>query len=186
MKQRLNEIFNGLSSGDRWALRAAAAMETITADFRDDTKNHPWKFPFYAAYLAAMLVPIPLLPGHGVLMAGLVIAYARAGLTPGARELKDRLREAFTAESLVREHRSYIEKDRGGGHAFRVEKWQLSESAGRQSLHNMRRLFDHAIGAAGGFLLGGRVERDTTIDDGNDGPPNIPKPPENHDNPPVP
>src|SRR6185436_499704 len=113
MKQRASCVFNSLSFGDRFALRAAAAMETITADFRDDTRKHPWKLPFYAAYVGVMLFPIPVVPGHGAAMAALVMLYAQLGLTPGARELRRRMREDFNESALVENHSRHIKATPG-------------------------------------------------------------------------
>jgi hypothetical protein len=99
--------FGDLSWMGRREIQLATLFKTVTADAREDIRAHPWKFPGYALYLTAMMIPSPV--PHGTVMAALMVGWAQLGWTPGARALKGRLKEAFNEQAMLKDFADYIE-----------------------------------------------------------------------------
>lgn len=109
-KKDLTSVFNGLSMINRLQLRAAAALETLTGVVRDDTKKHPWMYPFYVVYMVVLLTPLPF-PFASKILEAATLAWVYMGLTAWTRWVKGRLKEAFNKENLVKNHEEHIEAD---------------------------------------------------------------------------
>jgi hypothetical protein len=101
------EGMNDLSWMGRRQIELATLFQTVTTDAREDVSAHPWKFPGYALYLTAMMLPSPV--PHGMAMAALMVGWAKLGWTPGARALKGRLKEAFNEKAMLEAFGPYIE-----------------------------------------------------------------------------
>lgn len=98
---------NDLSWIQRRQIQLAALFRTVTTDAREDVKAHPWKYPGYAIYFTAMMLPSPV--PHGMALAALMIGWAKLGWTPGARELNTRLKDAFNEKAMLKDFAPYIE-----------------------------------------------------------------------------
>lgn len=75
-------------------------MRTMTSVAREDTKAHPWRFPFYAAYMSVFIVPVPLMGATEATFFG-TLGFISLRLTPWSRWVHDRLKDAFTASALT-------------------------------------------------------------------------------------
>lgn len=100
-------VFNRLSKADRLKLRGAALSKTVSGFIRDDTIEHPARYPFYAAYLVVIATPLPL-PFVSTLTLAATVAWARYSKSPHAQKLNARLKEAFNEAALVCDHKDYI------------------------------------------------------------------------------
>lgn len=109
---KLTEIFNGLSKGGQRQLKAAALTNTIVDDAWADSVRHPWKFPLYALYIAGMVLPAP--GTHTLVMAGLLIGWAKIGVTREARKLSDEIAAAQLPPALMKEFMECVGTDKDG------------------------------------------------------------------------
>ena len=128
----LKPVFNRLSGADRLKLRAAALSTAVSGVVRDDTKKDPWKFPFYAVYLAIVIIPIPLL-GAQVVPLLLTVGWAKMGLTPWARWVHGRVKHCFNEEALVENHKEFIEKTPGPPAGFCVNGKALAKDTAKKT-----------------------------------------------------
>lgn len=126
MEPQLTPVFNRMSGADRLKLRFAAFMVAATAVIRDDTRAHPWKFPFYATYLTFLITPLPI-PFAGMVLMGATLGWAKLGLTPWARWLNGRLRDAFNEKAMIDTFKPYIQPADAG--RFRVDNISLAKDA---------------------------------------------------------
>lgn len=123
--KRLAPVFNDLSGADQWKLRLAAWSTALTGIVRDDTKAHPWKYPFYAVYLTGLLAPYPL-PGAGMAIILLSVGALRLSNSPWAQWAKGRLGKAFNTETVMRDFAKHITPDASRDPArFRVSSFSL-------------------------------------------------------------
>jgi len=102
------EVFNRLSEGDRLKLQAAATFKALTAFVREETKYHPARYPFYAAYLLAAVTSL-FIPFTTVPLVACSLVWARYSKSESAARLKARLKDDFNNKAaLVCHHKDYI------------------------------------------------------------------------------
>lgn len=99
-KKSLSQIFNSLSLFDKLNLYSASLTSTMTRLVLEDTKESPWKYPFYLAYMVTALSPLPF-PGAGI--AANVVAALCIGLAPGkwGRWMRGELKDAFNKANIM-------------------------------------------------------------------------------------
>lgn len=100
--------FNKLSLIDRTALRSAALTREVTSVIREDVERRPWTYPFYAAYLGFILLPIPV-PGANVGPVLLMVGWAQMEMTPWARWANARMKRVFNDAALMKESENFLE-----------------------------------------------------------------------------
>lgn len=138
----LSVEFNALSRGDRAKIRCAAVFLAATAFARADTQAHPWKYPFYTAYigcwamgwggvwLVAAAATVPLAP------------YVAWMPTPWARKVRAGLSAAFNgaaaAEALCDARADYFRPDPAAPGGVRVRGGRLFGETVRRGWQDMR------------------------------------------------
>ncbi|HTK83543.1 MAG TPA: hypothetical protein VL625_00520 [Patescibacteria group bacterium] len=116
--EKLTEVFNSLSKGGQRQLKVAAVTNTIVDDAWADSVKHPWKFPLYALYIAGMVLPTP--GTHTLVMAGLLIGWAKIGLTREARRLSTEIAAAQQPPALMKEFAACVGTDKQGAPAVKT------------------------------------------------------------------
>ncbi len=99
--------FNRFSGIDRLKLRGSALTRALTGFAKDDTREHPGRYPLYAAWMIAFL--FPFIPGKGTAMLAATALWAGASRTSYALRLRGSIREAFNHASLMEKHKDFIE-----------------------------------------------------------------------------
>ncbi|HTK83544.1 MAG TPA: hypothetical protein VL625_00525 [Patescibacteria group bacterium] len=146
-EQRQPESLGDLSWIGRRQIQLAALFKTVTTDAREDIKAHPWKYPGYVIYLTAMMMPSPV--PHGTAMAALMVGWAKLGLTPGARVLNQRLKDAFNEKAMLKDFAPYIEyKEPPPRFGIRSTKlfWDTLKQNGRDLKEANDHFFHYAFG----------------------------------------
>lgn len=137
--KKLTEIFNSLSGAGQKKLQIAAVTNTIVDDACADSVKHPWKFPIYALYIAGMVLPTPGI--HTLVMAGLLIGWAKIGLTREARKLSEEIAAAQQPPALMTKFAACVGTDKQGVTVVKTgalfgnvlsHTWQGFKEAGRQ------------------------------------------------------
>jgi hypothetical protein len=131
MKKPLTPLFNELSLVDKFSLKSASLFKAVTRLARDDTKENPARYPFYAGFLLFVMAPIPI-PGANLVPLLLFFAVARTRLTPWARMADDRLRHAFNSEAVMDAHKDMIRRDSDG--SVHLNKGALAKQTGLATL----------------------------------------------------
>lgn len=116
--ERLTRVFNSLSKGGQRQLKVAAVTNTIIDDACADSVKHPWKFPLYALYIAAMVLPTPGI--HTAVMGALLIGWAKIGLTREARKLSAEIAAAQQPPALMKRFADCIGTDNQGAAAVKT------------------------------------------------------------------
>lgn len=124
MDDDLTATFNRLSEADRAKLKAAAGVRAMTDFIREDGARHPWKTPFYAAYMACLVAPIPVVPQAAILL-GVTLAWAKYSKSEMARDLRHHLAEAFTAADIMKKFGDHVEPDPDRPGAMRLRNMDL-------------------------------------------------------------
>lgn len=128
MKQGLTPEFNRLSTFDRLKLKSSAMVIAMGGLMKDDTRATPWMFPFYAAYVAIVVLPIPI-PGIHIVPVLALYGWAHMGLTPWARKVKEHFRDSFNEAAVMKEHEHCLEEDPVADGQFRVKNVPLARHA---------------------------------------------------------
>ncbi len=110
--EKLAGIFNSLSAAGQNQLKIAAITNTIVDDACADSVKHPWKFPLYVLYIAGMMLPTPGI--HTAVMGGLLVGWAKFGLTHEARKLSAEIAAAQQPPALMKEFAACIGADKQG------------------------------------------------------------------------
>lgn len=131
--------FNKLSYASQAKLQAAALMGEITGIVRDDTREHPWRYPLYVTYMAGISLGFG---GIWVIQAGATIAVIKLAPTKWTRWADKRLSNAFNEESLnkmIREtHKDCIGEFSDHPGTYYVKSWELSREVSKQSFADSR------------------------------------------------
>lgn len=143
MDCKCKSVFNRLSKADRLKLQGAALTNAITGFVRDDTKEHPWRYPFYAAYLVVVTTPLPFLGASTLLMAA-TVAWAKMSSSPMALRLRGRLTEAFNEAALVREHRDFVVPDPAKPDSHTVKNLSLAWEVTKRGFSDSWQATKHA------------------------------------------
>ncbi len=122
----LKALFNTLSLSDRAKLTVAAVSGAMTGVIRDDTRQHPWKFPFYAFYLFLLVEPVSL-GGAGVAFTALSALGASSLDNKWSRWMRGRLMEAFDEAKVAHSLRRFIVADEKKPGAWRVDNGALTK-----------------------------------------------------------
>ncbi|MBU0858827.1 MAG: hypothetical protein KJ667_02715 [Alphaproteobacteria bacterium] len=149
MNKPLTPLFNELSLVDKFSLKSASLFKAVTRLARDDSKEHPARYPFYAGFLLFVMAPIPI-PGANLVPLLLFFGAARTRLTPWAQMADDRLRHAFDSAAVMESHKDMIRRDSDG--AVHLNKVALAKQTGvatlgdvydatRSGWHAFRRMF---------------------------------------------
>lgn len=109
MKQGITPEFNRFSKFDQWKLKSSAMMIAMGGLMKDDTKATPWMYPFYATYVAIVILPIPV-PGIQVVPILALYGWARMGLTPWARKVNQHFKDSFNDAAVVKAHEHCLEE----------------------------------------------------------------------------
>lgn len=133
---KISPTFNALSWVDRLKLHSAALMKAVTSLARDDCKDHPWRYPFYAGFIGFIFLPIPI-PGANTVPMLLLLGVARTRLTPWVRKVDDRLMHAFNRAAVEEEHSKYIEPHPEDPKRHRVKNMELARESMRDSVGHM-------------------------------------------------
>ena len=144
-------IFNRLSKVDRLKLKGAALTNGITGFLRDDTKIHPVRYPFYAAYLIAVLTPLPV-PFVSTALLVSTFLWTKFSQSETAIRMKAHLKEAFNEESLVCQHRKFIKQDLQNPDVFNIKSGALMRHIGQKSWNHGREATKHAWKAFRDFV----------------------------------
>lgn len=136
MKEPITPLFNQLSLFDRFTLKSASTFKAVTRLARDDCKDHPLRYPFYAAFLLFIMAPIPL-PGANIVPIALFFGMARTRLTPWARRADDRLMASLNSELVMEAHKHLIHPDAKDPTRHNVHNIQLAKEVGRTTLGDL-------------------------------------------------
>ena len=137
--EKLVAIFNSLSAAGRNKLKIAAVTNTVIEDACADSVKHPWKFPLYTLYMAGMVLPTPGI--HTGVMAGLLVLWAKIGVTREARRLSDEIISAQQPSALIKQFAACIGPDKQGIISVKTgalfgnvlsHSWDKFKDAGRQ------------------------------------------------------
>lgn len=131
-KEDITPIFNRLSWLDRSKLTMTAGMKALTDFISEDGQKYPWKNPFYAAYMALLIVPIPVVPQAAILLTG-TLGWARFSKSEMAAEIRGRLAEAFTPASIMKEYGTYIEPVPGKPDSYQLRDFDLVMKTTRET-----------------------------------------------------
>lgn len=150
MEQGLTPEFNRLSTFDRLKLKSSAMVIAMGGLMKDDTRTRPWMYPFYAAYVAIVVAPIPV-PGIHIVPVLVLYGWAQMGLTPWARKVKGHFRDSFNEAAMVKEHRHCFEEAPPASGQFRVKNTELAFHTAKRigadakdaTLHLWQRCKDH-------------------------------------------
>ena len=107
MGNNLTPEFNSLGRKDRYKLKTAAMILAVSGFVNEDSRKHPWRFPFYVGYVAIIAAPLPLL-GAGVALLGATYIWTRMEMTSYTRRLNKRLKEAFNEKSIMDAHGHHV------------------------------------------------------------------------------
>ena len=130
MTEPITPLFNQLSLVDRVTLKSASLFKAVTGIARDDSKAHPWRYPFYAGFLAFIMAPIPI-PGANIIPILLFFGAARTRLTPWARMADDRLTTAFNSAAVMEAHRQFIHPHASEPGRYNLKKVELAKDTAR-------------------------------------------------------
>jgi hypothetical protein len=119
MDTKLSPVFNALSGADRLKLKTAAMMTAISGVACDETKQAPWKFPFYCLYIGFIALPIPI-PGTNMIPFMLLLGWYGLGLTERARLSNRQIKDKFNHATLVEDHKDFIREEPEASGRFRV------------------------------------------------------------------
>ena len=139
-------VFNRLSKGDRLKLRGAAMTTAISGFILEDTKAHPVRYPFYAAYLAVVITPLPF-PFASTIVLAATLAWARYSKSVMATRLHTALKDTFNHAALVCNHKSYIYQDKADPQAYHVKNGDLAWYASKRAYADTRQATIHALKA---------------------------------------
>jgi hypothetical protein len=149
MQGDLNEVFNRLSMPEKIALKSSAFITKMSNNMRTETDKAPWKYPFYATYLATIATPLPFF-GAGTVVIAATAGIIYAGLTPGSRRLRGELKEIFNNESLVKAHENcFVEKkDQNDKTFYKLNNKKLAASTTKKVWKDSTVATKRAVGAA--------------------------------------
>lgn len=130
MDNKLTPVFNALSMPDRLQLRTAAMVTALSGVACDETKQSPWKFPFYGLYIGFIALPIPV-PGSNLIPIGLLLGWYGLGLTERARLSDRQIREKFNHVTMVETFKDFIREDPAVPGRFHVQTVSLAVGANK-------------------------------------------------------
>jgi len=125
MVNKLTPVFNALSRPDRLQLKTATLMTAISGVARDETKQAPWKFPFYFLYIGFIALPLPI-PGTNLIPIMGLLGWYSLGLTERARQSNQQIKAKFNHATMLEEHKSFIREDSAATGGFRVQTVPLA------------------------------------------------------------
>ena len=136
MSEPISPLFNQLSLFDRCTLKSASLFKAVTRIARDDSKEHPMRYPLYAGFLGLIMAPIPL-PGANIVPIALFFGMARTRLTPWARMADDRLTTAFNSAVVMEDHKHLIHPDAKQPGRYNVDNVQLAKETARTTFGDL-------------------------------------------------
>lgn len=152
MKCDCKSVFNRLSRYGRYALKSAATAEAITDFIEKDTKEHPWRFPFYAAYLVVLTTPFPFL-GAATILAAATLAWAKFEVGPLAKRLNTHIKESFNEVALGCRYKDHIIEDPNDKERFIVKPLSLAWHSTKQGAYSSYNAGKHAFSAFKNLIL---------------------------------
>lgn len=152
MKNDYSAVFNGLSGKGRVTLKTAATFDAITDFIREDTKRHPWRFPFYALYMSMLVIPVPLF-GVPAAIAGAAVLCARYEVGGVGKRLNTHLKQAFQEAVLAERYQEHIQPDTSGSGRYAVRPWGLAWHSAKYGFKNARIAASEAYEAAKDYIL---------------------------------
>lgn len=146
MKCDCKSVFNRLSRYGRYSLKGAATAEAIVDFIEKDTKQHPWRFPFYAAYLAVLTTPLPFL-GAATILAAATVAWAKFEIGPMAKRLNKHIKASFNEASLGCRYKDHIKQDPYNKDRLQVKPLSLAWHSTKQGARSSYMAGKHAFAA---------------------------------------
>lgn len=134
MTEPLAPQFNELSLVDKFTLKSASLFKAVTRLARDDTRENPARYPFYAGFLLFLMAPIPV-PGSNIIPIMLFIGATRLRFSPWARRADDRMRTAFNSASVMAAHDNLLHRDDQG--KLRLNKIDLAKQTARATVGDL-------------------------------------------------
>ena len=131
MGDGLTPEFNRLSKADRLKLKTVAFLTAMSEFVRDDTKDHPWRFPFYTAYFLMVAAPLPLF-GAGAVVLGATYVWTRLELIYYTKRLSKKITQTFNCEALLEQYEPFIGPDPEQPESLSVHNKDLMKYAGRE------------------------------------------------------
>lgn len=111
-KNELAPAFNQLSAVDRFTLRSAVMMTSITRIALEDTLRNRAFFIPYAVPIGIAMLPLPMIPGSNIVPIGIaamgVGSWAWLGLTESARRNKAELKRDFSHAAMIEHYQALI------------------------------------------------------------------------------
>lgn len=153
MEPDLSSVFNRLAKADQLKLKGAAMSKAITGLVRDDTRDKPWRYPFYALYLLVVATPLPVW-GASTLVIAATVAWAKWEMSPLAKELNRRLKESFNEAALVEEHKDYIVPHPDTSEKYRVKNLALAWHTTKKACEDSWQATRYAWQALKKFTMG--------------------------------
>lgn len=136
MDNKLTPVFNALSKADRLQLKTATLMTAISGVARDETKQAPWKFPFYFLYIGFIALPLPI-PGTNVIPIMGLLGWYGLGLTERARQSNQQIKAKFNHATMLEEHKTFIREDPDATGGFRVQSMKLAIGANKTAWRDL-------------------------------------------------
>lgn len=136
MDNKLTPVFNALSKADRLQLKTATLMTAISGVARDETKQAPWKFPFYFLYIGFIALPLPI-PGTNVIPIMGLLGWYSLGLTERARLSNQQIKAKFNHATMVDDHKAFIREDPDASGRFRVQSMKLALGTNKTAWRDM-------------------------------------------------
>lgn len=145
-------VFNKLSFADRLSLKAAALTKAITGFIRDDTEEHPERYPVYAAYLAVVSASLAVPFTTSFILGGPAV-WARYSKSESARKLNERIKCAFNDEALATKHKEFLEPDPEKRGFQKVKNASLAWDTSKQTMQHSWQATKHAWNAVKKFTI---------------------------------
>lgn len=146
MERDYKAIFNGLSKQGQLALKATATFDSITDFIRDDTKLHPWRFPLYALFLGAAIIPVPAF-GIPAALAGTALLCAKYKVGGTGKRLNAYLADAFHDAVLAERYKDFIVPEDDNAMAHVIRPWALAKHSAWHGLQNSLTAGKYAVDA---------------------------------------
>jgi hypothetical protein len=143
MQKDYTALFNGLSMKGQLTLKAAATFDSLTDFIREDTKLHPWRFPFYALFMSAIIIPVPVF-GIPAAIAGGAVLCAKYKVGGIGKRLNTHLADVFQNAAMAERYENYITPSRDNSGIYEVHPWALAKHSARLGWKNGKAAAGHA------------------------------------------
>jgi len=121
------KAFNSLSWKDKKFLQVYSAALSVSNFMREDTEKHPWRYPFYAAYMAVWLSPYP--PMISTVMTLATMAFAATKISQYATRLNSDIKGAFNKSAIMQEFKDHFRVHCPDTQQLKVKMWSLTKYA---------------------------------------------------------